>query len=225
MRYLWMGLYCWTLVSSCWAAGAQDLRQLEKLAEGFLKRELSLRPATWTLGQLDRKLVVPACSQPKADWANSNVTTGSTFIVLSCPDLGWSLRLAVRISEKKMGVVLNRAMTVGEILTEADVRLVDITNPALAQNVLSDPALLIGQSMRTGAPAGAWVRSFMVRPPYLVKSNQRVKVIAQGEGFTAVADGMAIANASLGEQVSVRLGSGRVIRGQVQADGSVAVIY
>jgi len=105
------------------------------------------------------------------------------------------------------------------------VRLVDVANPSLARNVLDDLQQAIGKTMRSGAPAGAWLRSFMVRAPYLVSSNQRVKVVASGEGFAAAADGLAIGNAAEGEQVSVRMASGRVVRGQVQADGSVMVIY
>lgn len=215
---------CAWAVLAC-AAGTQDLGRLEALAGDFLKHELSMRPATWTLGQLDRKLAVPACVQPKADWANPGVTTGATFISVSCPEQGWALRIPVRINEKKMGVALSRAVAAGEVLSAEDVRLIDVANPSLARNVLDDLQQAIGKTMRTGAPAGAWLRSFMVRAPYLVRSNQRVKVVASGEGFAAAADGLAIGNAAEGEQVSVRMTSGRVIRGQVLADGSVMVIF
>ncbi|WP_240315066.1 flagellar basal body P-ring formation chaperone FlgA [Chromobacterium haemolyticum] len=220
---LWMMCCVWAVAAS--AAGMQDLGRLEALAGDFLRHELSMRPATWTLGQLDRKLAVPACAQPKADWATPGVTTGATFVAVSCPELGWALRIPVRINEKKMGVALSRAVAAGEVLSAADVRLVDVANPSLARNVLDDLQQAIGKTMRSGAPAGAWLRSFMVRAPYLVNSNQRVKVVASGEGFAAAADGLAIGNAAEGEQVSVRMASGRVIRGQVQADGSVMVIY
>lgn len=215
---------CAWAVLAC-AAGTQDLGRLEALAGDFLKHELSMRPATWTLGQLDRKLAVPACVQPKADWANPGVTTGATFISVSCPEQGWALRIPVRINEKKMGVALSRAVAAGEVLSAEDVRLIDVANPSLVRNVLDDLQQAIGKTMRTGAPAGAWLRSFMVRAPYLVRSNQRVKVVASGEGFAAAADGLAIGNAAEGEQVSVRMTSGRVIRGQVLADGSVMVIF
>ncbi|WP_374420131.1 flagellar basal body P-ring formation chaperone FlgA [Chromobacterium sp.] len=221
--FLWMTCCAWAVLAC--AAGTQDLGRLEALAGDFLKHELSMRPATWTLGQLDRKLAVPACVQPKADWANPGVTTGATFISVSCPEQGWALRIPVRINEKKMGVALSRAVAAGEVLSAEDVRLIDVANPSLARNVLDDLQQAIGKTMRTGAPAGAWLRSFMVRAPYLVRSNQRVKVVASGEGFAAAADGLAIGNAAEGEQVSVRMTSGRVIRGQVLADGSVMVIF
>ncbi len=208
-----------------WAAGSQNLATLEKLADTFLKHELSLRAATWKLGSLDRRLVLPDCPKPKADWAVPGVTTGSTFIAVSCPEMGWSLRIPVLVNEKRLGVALTRPISAGEIVGESDVRLADVPNPALAGNVLSDVRQAIGQVMRSGAPAGAWLRNFMVRAPYLVRINQLVKVVASGDGFDAVADGTALGNATAGEQVTVRMGSGRVIRGIVQADGSVSVVY
>ncbi|WP_434630137.1 flagellar basal body P-ring formation chaperone FlgA [Chromobacterium sp. CV08] len=223
-RILWC-CCCLMLAAPAWAAGNQNLGLLEKLADQFLKHELALRAATWKLGQLDRRLVVPACDKPKADWATPGVTTGATAVAVSCPDLGWALRIPVRIDEKRVGVALNRAMAPGEQITADDVRLVDISNPALAGNVLTDASQAIGQVMRTGAPTGAWLRNFMVRAPYLVRSNQQVKVMAQGDGFSAEAEGTALGNAAQGDQISVRLSTGRVVRGTVQADGSVAVVF
>ncbi|MEO9384493.1 flagellar basal body P-ring formation chaperone FlgA [Chromobacterium phragmitis] len=218
-------ILCGLVAAGAAWGGAQDLAQLERLANLFLKRELEMRAATWTLGQLDRRLVVPACHTPRVDWATPGVTTGSTFVAVSCQELGWSLRIPVRINEKRLGLVLNRAMSAGETVTGEDVRLVDISNPALAGNVLTDASQAVGQVLRTGAPAGAWVRNFMVRAPYLVRSNQQVKVLAQGEGFSAEAEGTALGNAAQGDQISVRLSTGRVVRGMVQADGSVAVVF
>ncbi|MBM2882915.1 flagellar basal body P-ring formation chaperone FlgA [Chromobacterium amazonense] len=225
MRRLFLCGCCLLLALSARADGIQNLGVLEKLAEQFLKRELGLREASWKLGQLDRRLAVPACAKPKAEWANPAVTTGATAVLLSCPDLGWTLRLPVMINEKRLGVALNRAVAPGEQLTADDVRLVEISNPALASNVLTDASQAVGQVMRSGAPSGAWLRNFMVRAPYLVRVNQQVKVSAEGEGFAAEAEGMAMGNAALGEQVNVRLSTGRVVRGMVRQDGSVAVVF
>lgn len=213
------------LASASALAANQSLPALERLADGFLRQELTARKASYQLGHLDKHLAVPACAQPQAGWANTAKTTGATFVALSCPAQGWQLRLPVTIHEKRLGVVLNRAVAAGEVLSTADVQLVEVANPALAQNVLADLSQAIGHTMRSGAPAGAWLRGFMVRMPFLVRANQRVRVLAQGDGFDVVADGTAIANAALGESVSVRMASGRVVRGVVAEDGSVAVTY
>ncbi|MBV8679320.1 MAG: flagellar basal body P-ring formation protein FlgA [Aquitalea sp.] len=207
------------------AAGTQDMASLEKLAEQFLQQETAQRSASYKLGRLDRRLVLPACVSPKVDWANTAQTSGNTSLVIACPDSGWSLRLPVSITEKQMGVVLTRSVSAGDVLQEGDVKLVEVTNPAMARNVLKEPAQAIGQSMRSGAPAGSWLRNFMVHAPYAVRAGQPVKVQAGGEGFSVLSEGVANGNAAVGEAVSVRLSGGRVVRGLVQPDGTVSLSY
>ncbi|HJU49530.1 MAG TPA: flagellar basal body P-ring formation chaperone FlgA, partial [Pseudogulbenkiania sp.] len=153
------------------------------------------------------------------------VPSGNSSLDLSCPVAGWSLRLPVTIAEKRMGVVATRPLKAGELLTPDDVRLAEMTSPALSRNVLNRLDQAVGQSMRSSVPAGAWLRSFMLQQPDVVRTNQRVKVLAQGDGFVANAEGTARGNAAIGEPVRVKMGSGREVSGMVQADGSVLVSY
>lgn len=206
-------------------AAGQDMAQLEKLADKFVQQELAQRPASYKLGQLDRRLALPVCARPTVAWADPAVASGNTAVVIQCAEAGWTLRLPVTISEKKMGLVLTRSVTAGEVLQESDIKLVELPNPSLGRNVLGEAALAVGQTMRSGAPAGAWLRNFMVRAPFVVRANQPVKVLAGGDDFSVVAEGIAAGNAAAGEAVSVRMQSGRVVRGMVQPDGSVRVVY
>lgn len=214
------------LCCPAWAAGPnQDMAVLEKQAATFVQQELSTRQnATFRLGALSRHLVVPVCQQPVVTWANPLQTTGSTSLNLSCPEVGWTLRLPVTIIEKKMGVVLNHQVMAGDILQAGDVRLMEI-NPALARNALIDMSKAVGQSMRVSAPEGAVLQSYMVRAPFLVKANQPVRVVATGDEFIVSSEGVSLGNGAEGELVSVRMSSGRVVRGIVQQDGSIAINY
>jgi flagella basal body P-ring formation protein FlgA len=63
----------------------------------------------------------------------------------------------------------------------------------------------------------------MVRPPVVVKMNQRVKVIDAGEGFSVEAEGMALANGRAGDVVMVRMQNGQLLHGVVSADGTVSL--
>ncbi|PXX48054.1 flagellar basal body P-ring formation chaperone FlgA [Aquitalea magnusonii] len=207
------------------AAANQDMAALEKLADRFMQQEVSQRQASYKLGRLDRRLVLPACSSPKVDWSNTAQTSGNTSLVIVCPDSGWSIRLPVTVSEKQLGVVLTRSVAAGEVLQAGDVKLVEMANPAMARNVINSVDLAVGQSMRSGAPAGSWLRNFMVHAPYAVRAGQPVKVSAGGDGFSVLSEGTANGNAAVGEAVSVRLSSGRVVRGMVQPDGTVSLSY
>ncbi|GGY02171.1 flagellar basal body P-ring formation chaperone FlgA [Paludibacterium paludis] len=206
-------------------AANQDLSRLEETARKFVAGELAQRKARWTIGRVDRRLAVPACDALFAGWAQGARQTGSTFVDVSCPSLGWSLRVPVSISETRVGVVANRALRAGETIGPDDVRLVDMPEGSATQTVLGDLSLAVGQTMTSGVPAGGWLRSFMVKAPVVVKMNQRVKVLAIGEGFMVSADGTAMANAAAGDSVPVRMGAGRVIRGTVREDGAVIVVF
>ncbi|BAK78135.1 flagella basal body P-ring formation protein FlgA [Pseudogulbenkiania sp. NH8B] len=206
-------------------AATQNLAALEQAARRFVEQELRFRPATFTLGRLDPRLALPACEQPQVSWSAGAVPSGNSSLDLSCPAAGWSLRLPVTIAEKRMGVVATRPLKAGELLAPDDVRLAEMTSPALSRNVLNRLDQAIGQSMRSSVPAGAWLRSFMLQQPDVIRTNQRVKVLAQGDGFVATAEGTARGNAAVGESVRVRMASGREVSGVAQADGSVLVSY
>nr|WP_294866899.1 flagellar basal body P-ring formation chaperone FlgA [uncultured Pseudogulbenkiania sp.] len=206
-------------------AATQNLAALEQAARRFVEQELRFRPASFTLGRLDPRLALPACEQPQVSWSAGAVPSGNSSLDLSCPAAGWSLRLPVTIAEKRMGVVATRPLKAGELLTPDDVRLAEMASPALSRNVLNRLDQAVGQSMRSSVPAGAWLRSFMLQRPDVVRTNQRVKVLAQGDGFVANAEGTARGNAAVGESVRVRMASGREVSGVAQADGSVLVSY
>lgn len=206
-------------------AATQNLVALEQAARRFVEQELRFRPATFTLGRLDPRLALPACEQPQVSWSAGAVPSGNSSLDLSCPAAGWSLRLPVTIAEKRMGVVATRPLKAGELLAPDDVRLAEMTSPALSRNVLNRLDQAIGQSMRSSVPAGAWLRSFMLQQPDVIRTNQRVKVLAQGDGFVAAAEGTARGNAAAGESVRVRMASGREVSGVAQADGSMLVSY
>ncbi len=206
-------------------AATQNLAALEQAARRFVEQELRYRPASFTLGRLDPRLALPACEQPQVGWTPGAAPVGNSSLDLSCPSAGWSLRLLVTITEKRMGVVATRPLKAGEVLSQEDVKLVEMNSPALGRNVLNRLDQAIGQSMKSSVPAGGWLRSFMLQQPDVVRTNQRVRVVARGDGFAVNADGTARGNAAVGETVRVRMASGREVSGVVQADGSVLVSF
>lgn len=158
-------------------------------------------------------------------WPPGVPMTGSTFVEVSCPDKGWNVRYPVVIDENRMGVVTTRRLQAGETIGAGDIRLVELSNPALGHNVFSSVDEVVGKTVRSGLPPGTWVRNFMVQAPIIVRANQLVRVLAEDGNFQVSADGVATNNAAIGEAVSVRMPNGRVVRGTVRADGNVAVRF
>lgn len=63
----------------------------------------------------------------------------------------------------------------------------------------------------------------MLRQAWRVKAGQRVNVIASGDGFSANAEGLALNNASVAQKARVRMISGQVVSGVVDADGNILI--
>ncbi|WP_215777929.1 flagellar basal body P-ring formation chaperone FlgA [Paludibacterium sp. B53371] len=205
-------------------AANQNLTLLEQMARSYVQGELSQRPqATFRLGRLDRRLALPACPAPQVAWADGAVPGGNTYIDLYCLAPAWRLRLPVAINETVLGLVLTRPVRAGDTLEPGDVRQAPLPDAAMARDVLSDPAQVVGQSMTSGAAAGIWLRNFMVRPPFVVKMNQRVRVVVSGDGFSVEAEGVAIANGRAGDVVTVRMPNGQLLRGVAGQDGVVSL--
>jgi flagella basal body P-ring formation protein FlgA len=207
-------------------AAAPDTGSVESALRRFLDAELQHRQASYQLGPLSSLDGLRACPQaPRISWPPGAQSRGGTQLNVACPGAGWVVKVPVTISETRYGMVTTRAIDPGEVLADADVQKVVVPNQALARSVLQDPAEAVGQSARSGIPAGAWLRAFMLRPPQVVKAGQQVQVHATGDGFAVFADGVANRNAAVGEVVVVRMSSGRLVQGVAQRDGTVVVRF
>jgi len=198
---------------------------LEAPVRNFLQGELKGRTATYKLGRPASSLRLPECPALALNWPPGVPLSGPTYVEVSCPSSGWNVRYPVNIDERKLGVMTTRRLQPGEIVTAADVRLTELPGSDLGGNVLGGLDDVVGKVARNGLPAGTWVRNFMVQAPVVVRANQVVQVIAEDSGFRVLADGVAMNNAAVGENVSVRMPAGRMVRGTARADGGVAVHF
>ncbi len=207
-------------------AANQDLAALRRGVELFVRSELSQRQASFEVGRFDPHLVVPACQGVSMAWSAGTVpASGATYVDINCPDLGWRLRLPVTVHEKRMALLLLHSVQMGDVLGAGDVRLVDAPASGLGSGSLDQLQQAVGQVMKTGAQAGTWLRAYMLRAAFVVKMNQRVRVVASGDGFDVRAEGTATGNGAAGDVIAVRMASGALVRGVVQGDGSVSVAY
>ncbi|HEX5362691.1 MAG TPA: flagellar basal body P-ring formation chaperone FlgA, partial [Gallionella sp.] len=84
------------------------------------------------------------------------------------------------------------------------------------------PNQVIGKVLRYSIAGGQVFRDDMLRAAYSVTQGQNVQIISQGSGFSVRNEGAALNNASEGQRVQVRVGSGRVISG-IARNGAVEV--
>jgi flagella basal body P-ring formation protein FlgA len=64
----------------------------------------------------------------------------------------------------------------------------------------------------------------MLRQAWRVKAGQqRVMVVANGDGFSVNSEGKALNNAAVAQNARVRMSSGQVVSGTVGSDGNILI--
>lgn len=193
-------------------------------ARQFAEASLAGSQARITVGMVDARLRLPACPAPlQSNWLNGRLE-GNTAVEMSCPKLGWNIRVPVRVERETMVVVMRRPVSAGSMLTAEDVALAPARGNMASVSVtaLSEA---IGQVVSQNLPAGLVLRRGLLRQPQVVRSGQKVQLVASDGGFQVSAEGVAQKNGSVGEVIGVRMPSGRVISGVVGADGAVEVRF
>lgn len=221
MRFL-LFVICLNDVAGLAWAGYQDLTLLEQQVTHFVQEELKERPGvSFRVGRFDRRLALAPCARSFVNWAEGGAFSVRSFVEVSCLEPAWRVRLPVTMNERRMAVVLTRGIRAGEVLSAADIKQVVLPDQNFNQDVLTELSQALGQVMRSGAPAGAWLRPFMIRAPIVVKTSQRVRVVVAGVGFTVEGEGMVLADGSIGDVVGVRMQNGQIVRGTVGQNGLI----
>ena len=208
-------LLAWPLFAG--AVGAfHSLPDLERQAQQFAEASQAGTGATFSYGQIDRKLQLKSCPQtPIPSWM-ANKMQGNTAVDLACPTLGWRARVPV--------VVLRRPVMAGTTLTADDVTLAPMQAGTLG-SFLQNTADVIGKTVHQGLPAGMPLRRTQVAFPLLVKSGQKVQIIASDGSFQVSSEATATRSAAEGDVLPVRLPNGRVVSGVVNTTGDVIVRF
>ncbi|MBZ0106824.1 MAG: flagellar basal body P-ring formation protein FlgA [Sulfuricella denitrificans] len=213
-----------SFASSQW----QDLESIRNGAIQYAKQQSTAQPGTVsvTATPLDPRLRLPVCQSmeffiPAGTrlWGNSSI--GARCNVPS----PWTVYIPVSVSITSEVVFAARPFNSGHTLTEADImsRSEDVTQ--FASGVITDPRQALGKTATISVAAGYPLRIDMLRAAYVIQQGQSVKILARGQGFQVNAEGKALTNAAAGQIVSVRSGSGQVIKGTAREGGIVEVPF
>ena len=81
----------------------------------------------------------------------------------------------------------------------------------------------VGKSLARNSVSGETLSLTMVRVTPVFTSGTKVNLVAQGPGFNIATAGHALGAGVPGQNVSVRLESGRIVSGKVNSDGAVTL--
>lgn len=201
-----------------------DHAQIKNVAARFVQQQSRELPGkvTYTIDEIDPRIAMPACLNLEAFLPPGSQFFGKTSIGVRCTEKnGWSIFVPVQIKVSLNLLVSTRQLPLGHTLQEQDLTVQ--TTEATQLDGLTDPKQVIGKVLRYGISAGQLLREEMLRLPFSVTQGQIVELIAQGNGFSIRSDGAALGNAGEGQNVQVRISSGRVISGIARTNGTVEI--
>jgi len=217
-----------SLAAPAHAVDRQRIEALYEAAQQFLSAQLASYgdKATYELGKLDNRIVLAACAKIDVQLPPGNRLLGNSVLKIQCAaGARWALSLPVAISVQSDYWVAARPLPGGYEVAENDLERRSGDHAQLPPSAITDLSQAVGRTVIGGIAAGAPLRSEALRPPYAVKANDFVKVIARGEGFEVASEGRAMGNANDGQMVSVKMASGNIVKGLARAGGLVEVHF
>ena len=215
------------------STAAQDHAQIRDTVAGFVQEQTAALPGkvTYQVGEIDRRIVLSRCASLEAFLPAGSQLIGKTSVGVRCnapahndrsghPG-GWSIFIPVQVRISLDLLTSARQLPLGHTLQEQDLatQTMEISRPG----GFTDPAQVIGKVLRYGIAAGQVLREDMLRQPYSVTQGQVGPLAVQGDGFSIRSEGVALNNATEGQSVQIRVGSGRVVGGVARAGGMVEI--
>lgn len=210
------------------AANIQDLGAIRKAVENFVRLNTAGQPgeADMSVGAIDPRLRLTACDTPEIFLPTGSRLWGNTTVGVRCQSATpWTIYVPVSVKIMASVTVAAHPLSAGQTVTLSDVLPQSSDLTQLPPGVILDPAQAIGKTIISGASSGQAIRQDMLRAPQVIQQGQTVKLVAKGFGFQVSSEGKALANATLGQTVSVRTQSGQIINGIAKQNGVVDVNF
>jgi flagellar basal body P-ring formation protein FlgA len=215
---------CLLLGCTVSSAASQGREQIKNVVAIFVQQHTAALPgkANFKVDEIDQRIKLPECTKLVAFLPAGSQLIGKTSVGVRCNEANsWSLFVPVQIRFNLNLLISAHQLPAGHVLQEQDItsQMVE-TSRAVG---FSDPNQVIGKILRYGVTSGQVLREDMLRQPYSVTQGQAVQLAVLGSGFSIRGEGVALNNASSGQTVQVRVGSGRVTSGVARSSGVVEI--
>jgi len=214
-------------IGSC-SANWETTSTLSQVVESYARSQTADLPGKVHIGvgAIDPRLRLPRCGQPVAFLPPGGKLWGNGTVGIRChAPSPWTIYVPVTIGVMAGIVATARPLSQGHLLTASDLVVRDGDLTQLPAGVLIDTGLAAGKLLAVSVPSGTPLRGDMLRAPLVVIKGQKVRLQVQGRGFRVNAEGVALASAAIGQPVSVRTPSGRIVSGTAQGEGIVELPF
>ncbi|MEE3649721.1 MULTISPECIES: flagellar basal body P-ring formation chaperone FlgA [unclassified Brenneria] len=164
---------------------------------------------------------LPDCAAPQFALPSRNKIWGNLSIRVTCGSDRYFIQTSVQVTGEYL--VTARPIPPKHKISVEDIKRQRGRLDTLATIPVTEPGRVLGSVSQRMIGAGQPLQERMFRQPWAVKSGQTVQVIASGDGFNISSEGKVMNNAVLNDKVRVRMNSGQIVNGSVEADGTVKV--
>ena len=224
--FLWV-LISFLIMGKVWA-GETDLASISAMVRSFVVSQTAGLPGKVTVlvSNLDPELNLASCKQldPYVP-AGFRLWGESTVDVRCLQGAHWNISVPVKVIVMGHILVSARPLAAGRIISPSDLDLQKADLTQMPPDILHSPEEALGKVTSSPIMAGYVLRSSMLHLPWVVFQGKSVKLVAEGSDFKLTSMGHALANAWPGQEVRVRVESGKIITGIAQMDGSVKVAF
>ncbi|MCW9012229.1 MAG: flagellar basal body P-ring formation chaperone FlgA [Gammaproteobacteria bacterium] len=178
------------------------------------------------VGYLDSRLKLNHCSESvKTFLAPGAKLIGKTTVGVRCDSpKPWTLYVPATIDLYADVYQTTGPIEKGQLISEADISLVNTNLARLNYGYFSDKTQLIGKQAKRRLSQNRVITPNQVKKPLLIKRGEQVALVIASDSFSVKMSGTAMMNGSRGERIRVKnLSSKRIIEGTVTQTGEVAV--
>lgn len=212
---IWAGITA-LLGSYCASAG-----QLDAPLTQFFQQRLAGISDEVTVKVKTPDAQLPLCPQPEFVMPANGRLWGNVSVMVRC---GSDKRyLQAEVAAKGTYVVAAQALARGTVLNQSNVQLKRGRLDQLPPRTMLDLRQAANATTLRDIAPNQPIMLSMVRQSWRVKAGQRVQVVAAGEGFSINGEGKALNNAAVAQNARVRMASGQIVSGTVDADGNILI--
>lgn len=163
----------------------------------------------------------PACDAPQFSVPGNSRMWGNISVAANCEQNRRYIQVQVQVTGDYL--VATRPVARGATIAAADVRMQHGRLDTLPSRTVMNAGEAVGAVTLRDINPGQPLTQTMMRQPWRVKAGQTVTVTATGSGFNISGEGKAMNNAAATQSVRVRMNSGQVVMGKVDADGNILI--
>ena len=204
----------------------QQIPAILKAVESFVYYETKELPGQVIVspGKIDNRITLPKCSALEPFIPTGGRLWGNSSVGVRCnSQTPWTIYVQVEVKIMANVIHAARSITPNQPITVDDITLKNVNLTQMPEGIFTEPSQVIGKIPISSLTVGQPIRQHLLRLPNIIVRGQKVKLNAQGRGFSVSSEGHALSDAAEGEVVQVRNQAGRIISGIAQSNAIVEV--